>query len=45
MGRTIGIDFGTTNSLMSVILTDRDGDSVTSFLQDKNNMPHPLVLS
>lgn len=44
MGRTIGIDFGTTNSLMSVILTDRDGDSVTSFLQDKNNMPHPSVV-
>lgn len=42
MAKTIGIDFGTTNSLISVVLEGTG--TIKSFLNDKR-MPHPSVVS
>jgi molecular chaperone DnaK (HSP70) len=40
MAKIVGIDFGTTNSLVSVVLSDK----VKSYL-DSDRMPHPSVVS
>ena len=45
MAKFIGLDFGTTNSLITVIIFPEDGRPITkSFLNDKE-MPHPSVVS
>jgi molecular chaperone DnaK (HSP70) len=41
MARVIGFDFGTTNSLISVI----EGDTCYSFLDKDSVLPHPSVIS